>query len=480
LAPTNSKPACVDTGSTNQLLRLSDASAVRQQSHLDPITVKFPNGDTINSISSGTFHLPNLPTQLRAHIFADKDLDMSLVSVAELCNAGCEAILKKDGFKVINNGKVVLSAPKYPSETLWKVSMPSNPTELSDTAASSNAAISLRSSDEFVLFVHASMGSPPTSTFFKSVNKGFLRTWSRLTSNMVSKHPPHTISTAKEHLNQGRKGLNSTKEFILVDSDDSVDEDDSPELSPGKMYVTTIYHSHTTSSDLTGRFPVVSQTGSQNILVTVMDGYIHPEPMASRSSAEYLKAYKNTVEFFRNLGHKPDFQRLDNETSGQLEKYMRQQEITFQYCEPGAHLKRAEKAVQDFKNHFISTLATTSSSMPLCIWDKLLPQIELCINHLRPYQPNPNISAYAGIHGGPHDFTAHPIAPAGTRVLIHDKPAARATWANHGTPGYYLGPALDHYRSFSVYCTETKSPRTSATLAWFPENFIMPSASAAD
>jgi hypothetical protein len=309
LAPTNIKPACVDTGSTNQLLRLSDASAVRQQSYLDPITVKFPNGDTINSISSGTFHLPNLPTQLKAHIFAEKDLDMSLVSVAELCNAGCEATFTKDGFRVINNGKVVLSAPKSPSETLWRVSMPNTSTELSDTTISSNAAISLRSDADFVLFAHASMGSPPVSTFLKATAKEYLRTWLRLTNKMVAKHPPHTIATAKGHLNQIRQGLNSTKEYILEDGDD---EDDSTELSPGKMYVRAIYHSHTTNSDLTGHFPVVSQTGSQYILVTVMDGYIHPEPMASKSSAEYLKAYKNTVNFFRDLGHK----------------------INFQYCEP--------------------------------------------------------------------------------------------------------------------------------------------------
>ena len=159
---------------------------------------------------------------------------------------------------------------------------------------------------------------------------------------------------------------------------------------------------------------------------------------------------------------------------------MRQQNITMQYCEPGNHAKEAEKAIQDFKNHFISTLSTTSMTCPVKIWDKLLPQTELCINHLRPYRPNPQISAYAGIHGGSHDFRAHPIAPAGTRILIHDKPTQRQSWAPHGSPGFYLGPAMKHYRCFHVWSTSTNTTRDSGTLAWFPEGFDMPSASITD
>ena len=45
--------------------------------------------------------------------------------------------------------------------------------------------------------------------------------------------------------------------------------------------------------------------------------------------------------------------------------------------------------------------------------------------HPIPYEPNPTISAYAGICGAPYDFRAHPLAPLGAHVLIHDKPANR-------------------------------------------------------
>ena len=40
------------------------------------------------------------------------------------------------------------------------------------------------------------------------------------------------------------------------------------------------------------------------------------------------------------------------------------------------------------------------TDFPLTLWDKLLPQIGLCLNHLHPYKPNPTVSSYACLHGG--------------------------------------------------------------------------------
>ena len=169
------------------------------------------------------------------------------------------------------------------------------------------------------------------------------------------------------------------------------------------------------------------------------------------------------------------FLRLDNETSAPLDAFMSRHNIRIQYCPPGMHrANRAERSIQTFKNHATATLCTTSKDFPLTLWDKLLPQIELCLNHLHPYKPNPLISAYAGLHGGAHDFRAHPIAPAGCKVLIHDKPGARGSWAPHGVPGFYLGPALRHYRCYHVWATSTHSLRITDTVAWFLDNIQPP------
>ena len=181
------------------------------------------------------------------------------------------------------------------------------------------------------------------------------------------------------------------------------------------------------------------------------------------------------MNFWDRAGHKPLFQRLDNETSTALETFAAKNNIQIQYCPPGQHRSlKAERAIRTFKNHFISTLCTVANDFPMTLWDKLLPQAELCLNHLLPYGPNPNISAYEGLHGRQFDFRAHPIAPAGTKVIIHDKPTARGTWASHGVLGFYLGPAQQHYRCFSVWAVDAQSIRVTDTLAWLLDKPLLP------
>ena len=79
-----------------------------------------------------------------------------------------------------------------------------------------------------------------------------------------------------------------------------------------------------------------------------------------------------------------------------------------------------------------------------------------------------------------YDFMAHPIAPCGTLVLIWESPDTRESWGPHGVKGFYLGPALDHYRCWRTWTIATRRERISDTLAWFPEHFVMPGASTLD
>lgn len=92
-----------------------------------------------------------------------------------------------------------------------------------------------------------------------------------------------------------------------------------------------------------------------------------------------------------------------------------------------------------------------------------------------PYPSNTTISAYAGLHGGPFDFAAYPIAPACTKIVIHDKLDTRASWAPHGSHGHYLGPAQAHYRCHRVWATATRSIRVTDTIAWFFQGLQLPS-----
>ena len=59
------------------------------------------------------------------------------------------------------------------------------------------------------------------------------------------------------------------------------------------------------------------------MLLSVYRGFIHVELLKGREAAEIVRGYRATFEFFRNLGHSPQFQTLDNEKSGALEKFLR-------------------------------------------------------------------------------------------------------------------------------------------------------------
>ena len=74
-------------------------------------------------------------------------------------------------------------------------------------------------------------------------------------------------------------------------------------------------------------------------------------------------------------------------------------------------------------------------------------------------------------------FRAHPVAPLDAKVLSYDKPVNRTSWAPHGVPGYYIGPALQHYRCFQAWATSSQSVRITDTFAWFPVDFTMPNLS---
>jgi hypothetical protein len=98
-----------------------------------------------------------------------------------------------------------------------------------------------------------------------------------------------------------------------------------------------------------------------------------------------------------------------------------------------------------FKNHFLSILAGVDTAFPPYLWDLLLPQAKLTVNLLHQATINPKISA-CEYFNGPFDFNKITLSPVSCRVLIHAKPATCRSWDYRANQGFYVGPALDHYR----------------------------------
>ena len=139
--------------------------------------------------------------------------------------------------------------------------------------------------------------------------------------------------------------------------------------------------------------------------------------------------------------------RTDNLLSA-LQQHLSSVHVNFRLAPPHIHrLNAAERAIRTFKNHFITGLCSTNPNFPLKLWDRLLTQALIMLNLLRGSRINPQLSAWAQVHGA-FDYNSTPLAPPGTRVLVHEKLSVRGTWAPHAVEGWYLGPALRHYRFY--------------------------------
>jgi hypothetical protein len=72
------------------------------------------------------------------------------------------------------------------------------------------------------------------------------------------------------------------------------------------------------------------------------------------------------------------------------------------------------------------------------------------------------------------------MAPPGARIITHETPNHRRTWAHHGQDGWYIGPALEHYMCYTVYISKTRSERVVETVEFFPTEVPLPFPSSKD
>jgi hypothetical protein len=208
--------------------------------------------------------------------------------------------------------------------------------------------------------------------------------------------------------------------------------------------------------------------------------YVKVILMKSRSASEWVKEYDSVHQELTFKGFKPKLQTLDNEASAALKNFFTVNDIAYQLVPPRCHRRNAdERAIRTFKEHFLEGLSSVDSSIPMHLWDRLLPQAEITLNLLQTSRLHPQLSAAAHYHGLV-GYNKTDFARPGCKIITHDKPGKRRTWDPHGQHGYSLGPAMHHYRCQNVYISTTASERIVDTLELFPHNYQMPQLSSTD
>ena len=214
-----------------------------------------------------------------------------------------------------------------------------------------------------------------------------------------------SIATAKGHLDQEQKNLQSTKtphittaatkstqpSNQLTTQQSSVPPDTSTETTvPAPVSLPTAGPAEKTQecyaiinrfdkksySDLTCRYPHISSRSNQYILV-VYDydsGGILVEPLKNCQAAEITKAWLNIHTRLERHGNSPKLYILDNEISFKYKTVLQKRHVDFQLVPPYVHRRNAAKqAIHTFKKHFLSVLATADPKFAVAEWDRLLP-----------------------------------------------------------------------------------------------------------
>ena len=350
---------------------------------------------------------------------------------------------------------------------------------------------------ELVNYLHAACFSPVKSTFVKAIKNGFLKSWPGLTAPLVEKYLTESVATAQGHLKQEKQHLQSTKKLLqnkhpiddlckqtqklhLNDkSNDAVINNlaTQPEDCEEVTYMLIDRKNDKIGYiDSTGRFPQRSSSGNEYIFI----GYhyagntILATALKNRTAQSLVNAWKDMHKTFTKTNNAPKIYVLDNEKSTEIINAFKENNVLYQLVPPHSHrTNMAERAIQTFKDHFKAGLATCDPNFPLSEWDRLLPQAVIALNLLRPARARPNISAYAYIFQD-FDFQSTPLAPPGTKVIAHVKPSNRNSWDLNGTAGYYIGPALQHYRCVTCYFPRTRSERVCDTVRFIPNIIPLP------
>ncbi len=169
-------------------------------------------------------------------------------------------------------------------------------------------------------------------------------------------------------------------------------------------------------------------------------------PISGFSNKIIFAAYRQQYEMLESKGQVIRLNVMDNQASQTIKKFLTKNQCKLLLVEPHNHcVNAAERAIQTFKDHFVSVLATTDSNFPLQLWDRLAPQAKNTLNMLCLSCINPNMLVYEAVHC-PYDWNQFPLMPPGCKAVIYKSPEACTLWGSWGTNAWYVGSSLDHYQ----------------------------------
>ena len=521
--------AISDSGATGHFL-VEGAPVINMRIATTPVQIALPNGKVIKSTHTCNLDIPWLPEHMtEAHIVPGL-AHSSLISTRKFCDAGCKVTFDMDECKVYYKNELVLVGKRCKTTNLWK--LPINPTtkptsttisslDLQATKGAINTTISglgrqfqqatrgtqqantvytIPHKQNQVKYMHQCFFSPPMQTLLDAIANDQLKGIPFMKQDIIRKYLAPSPATSKGRMKRPRAGIRSTRKTYIDQNKtwrQRGKENNNPAIHPNAARTAPTYipsdepqvnnvfcfaaladkQRGTMYTDATGALPAMSIDGHQYYFVAYDydTNYIFAIPIKDVTDDSIMAAFHSVFNELKEKGHKPTFNVTDNQATRPIKEYLKKENCKWQFVEPSNHrANAAERAIQTYKNHFISGLCSTDAEWPIQLWHQLTTQAVITINILRTSRIDPTKSAYHQLHGHRYDWTAHPLAPPGTRAVIYDSPESRRSWSPRGTDAWYCGPSLDHYRNDLFYCPVTNSYRTSGSFDLFPQHCLLP------
>jgi hypothetical protein len=190
----------VDSGCTGHFL-LVNAPCLNKVKSPTPLTVRLPNGATMESSHTAELYIPELNAAAsKVHVFPGM-ASHSLISVRNLCDKGYIVTFKQASVTICNSEKSqILGGPRDLNTGLWRINLKQTNNHIPEPIA--NNVYELRNIGSLVHYLHKAPFSPKKSAMLQAVKDGHLITWPGLTEAAINKHLKLTTATAMGHINQ--------------------------------------------------------------------------------------------------------------------------------------------------------------------------------------------------------------------------------------------------------------------------------------
>jgi hypothetical protein len=166
--------AIVVSGCTGHFL-LVNAPCLNKVKSQTPLTLRLPNGATMESSYTAELDIPELNAAAsKSHVFPGM-ANHYLLSVGQLCNEAYIVTFKNASVTVCNSQKSqILSGPRDVETGLWCINLKQDNQQIHQHVA--NNMYELRSTGALVHYLHKSLFSPTKSALLQAVKDGHLIT----------------------------------------------------------------------------------------------------------------------------------------------------------------------------------------------------------------------------------------------------------------------------------------------------------------